>query len=138
MNYMTSFSPAYGVTQHYVTCIYIRDCTLHDPLNIYYTCNMDVTSLLERYNRLFPVATDLPACLDTVHNSYKLFQIHDGHTEKDGHLEEGMYAVYPVILHCVKEILTTKGKKKGEDILADQATTPRPQETGYSSRKYVQ
>lgn len=67
--------------------------------------------LRAKFDQLFPVKTNLQTCLETVHFSYQLFQIHDGHTEKDGHLEEGLYAVHPVILHCVKDILATGPKQ---------------------------
>ena len=65
----------------------------------------DISSLWKRFDRQFPVSRDLQACLETVHRSYRLFQIHDGHTETDGHLEEGLFATLPVIQHCVKDIL---------------------------------
>jgi hypothetical protein len=73
---------------------------------------MNAASLQVKFDRSFPVSSDLDTCLKTVHCSYRLFQIHDGHTEKDGYLEEGMYAVYPIVLHCIKEILAAGGSKK--------------------------
>lgn len=69
--------------------------------------NAEVASFQERFDSQFPVSSDLRLCLNTVHNSYQLFQIHSGHKDNDQHLEEGLYAVYPVILHCVKNILAT-------------------------------
>ena len=75
----------------------------------------EVASLKEKFDKQFPVSTDLRTCLGTVHNSYQLFKIHDGHTEKDGHLEEGLFAVHPVIQHCVKDILAA-GKSGSSSI----------------------
>lgn len=65
----------------------------------------DISLLKETFDKQFPVSSDLRRCLETVHSSYQLFKIHEGHTEKDGHLEEGLFSVHHVILHCVKDIL---------------------------------
>ena len=70
-------------------------------------CAAEAASLQKKFDQLFPVSRDLRTCLNTVNNSYQLFEIHDGHTGNDGHLEEGLYAVHLIILHCVKDILAT-------------------------------
>lgn len=70
----------------------------------------NASSLCQRFDRQFPVSRDLKACLNTVHSSYKLFEIHQVHTGDDANLEEGLYSVYQVILQCTKDILTV-GKR---------------------------
>lgn len=65
----------------------------------------EVSSLKDTFDKQFPISSDLRNCLETVHRSYQLFKIHHGHTEKDGHLEEGLFSVQHVTLHCVKDIL---------------------------------
>jgi len=70
----------------------------------------EVDSLRKKFDKQFPVSKDLHSCLKTVHGAYRLFQIHDGQTENDGHLEEGLYATLPIILHCVKDILAAGPK----------------------------
>ena len=67
----------------------------------------------DKFDKQFPISSDLRTCLETVHRSYQLFKIHEGHTEKDGHLEEGLFSVQPVILHCVKETLAGGKSRSG-------------------------
>lgn len=76
----------------------------------------DITLLKEKFDKQFPVSTDLCTCLKTVHNSYQLNKIHEGHTDRDGHLEEGLFAIHPVIQHCVKDILAV-GKSRSTNII---------------------
>lgn len=69
------------------------------------TKSSEASSLRERFDKKFPVSSDLRTCLNTVHNSYKLFDNHQVTKGYDGHLEEANYVVLMVVLRCVKDIL---------------------------------
>lgn len=85
-----------------------------------------VALLKEQFDKRFPVSTDLQTCLVSVHNSYELFRIHKGHTEKDGHLEEGFFAVHPVIQHCVKDIWAAGKSGSGQTTSIDSSCAAKP------------
>lgn len=73
----------------------------------------EASRLCELFDLHFPISMDLKGCLNTSHKSYKLFEIHQGHSGEDANLEEGLYSVYQVILQCTKDILTvSKGASK--------------------------
>ena len=92
----------------------------------------EASLLKDKFDKQFPVSSDLRTCLETVRRSYQLFKIHDGHTEKDGHLEEGLFSVQHIILHCVKDILA--GGKPGSGTIIDSSCAVGPVGTSGSSQ----
>lgn len=67
----------------------------------------DIGTIRRLFDKKFPASSNFQVCLETVHHSYNLFEVHKGHKENDKYLEEAYYATQPIVLDCVKQILAT-------------------------------